>query len=48
MEHEVEEEADRYAHIGEHDNLLFSGWPGEDVGAPARRTRPYAATDLRR
>jgi len=36
MERELEEEVDRYVRTGDHDNLLFSGWPGDDLGARAR------------
>ena len=37
MARELEEEVARYVLTGEHDNLLFSGWPGEDIGARANR-----------
>jgi hypothetical protein len=37
MEPGLEEEIDRYVRTGQHDNLLFSGWPGEDIGARARQ-----------
>jgi len=37
MERGREEEVARYVRTGEHDNLLFSGWPGGDLGARARQ-----------
>ena len=36
MEPGLEEEINRYVRTGEHDNLLFSGWPGDGLEARAR------------
>ena len=36
MEPELEDEVDRYVRTGEHDDLLFSRWPGDGLAARAR------------
>lgn len=46
MERGREEEVHRYVRTGQHDDLLFSGWPGDDLGARATHAHEALADAL--
>jgi hypothetical protein len=46
VERDLEEEVHRYVRTGEHDNLLFFGWRGHDLGSRARHAREALASAL--